>query len=102
MSVLVDVTLTDLQDDTEAVVERGLRQPGGRVGQSEPLLEVNTDKAVVEVPAPASGVLREVLKQANESIAPDEVLGRIEVGDDQALPGAPAVGQASGRETARG
>src|SRR5438270_5408808 len=80
MTVLVDIVLPEAQEQsTEAVVERWLRQLGEQVRLHEPLLEINTDKAVVEVPAPASGVLREILKASNEPITPGEVVGRIEV-----------------------
>jgi 2-oxoglutarate dehydrogenase E2 component (dihydrolipoamide succinyltransferase) len=80
MTVLVDIILPDAQEQgTEAIVERWLRHAGERVRQHEPLLEINTDKAVVEIPAPATGVLREILKPANAAVGPGDVLGRIEV-----------------------
>jgi 2-oxoglutarate dehydrogenase E2 component (dihydrolipoamide succinyltransferase) len=80
MSAVVDITLPDTHEQgTEAVLERWLRQPGDRIRLHEPLLEINTDKAVVEVPAPATGVLREILKSANEPVGPGDVLGRIEI-----------------------
>ena len=80
MAAVVDILLPDDQPHgTEFVLERWLRQPGERVRLHEPLLEINTDKAVVEIPAPANGVLREILKPANESINPGDILGRIEV-----------------------
>ncbi|HLN33366.1 MAG TPA: 2-oxo acid dehydrogenase subunit E2 [Gemmataceae bacterium] len=81
MPVIVDITLADVQQEgTESVVERWLRQPGEHVRQHEPLLEINTDKAIVEVPAPATGVLREIFKPANAPIRPGDILGRIEAG----------------------
>jgi len=81
MPVIVDITLPDAElEGTESVVERWLRQPGEHVRQHEPLLEINTDKAIVEVPAPATGVLREILKPANAPILPGEILGRIATG----------------------
>src|SRR5581483_6266408 len=46
----------------------------------EPLLEINTDKAIVEIPAAASGMLREILKAAGDSVRPGDALGRMEVG----------------------
>jgi 2-oxoglutarate dehydrogenase E2 component (dihydrolipoamide succinyltransferase) len=85
MAVLVDVTLPDLQEGTESVLERWLRQPGDSVRLHEPLLEINTDKAVVEVPAPATGILREALKSVNDAVRPGEVLGRIEVIEDSKI-----------------
>ncbi len=78
MPVLADIVLPpDLENVTEAVIERWLHQVGARVRANEPLLEVNTDKAVVEVPAPADGVLQEILKKANDTVQPGDVLGRI-------------------------
>jgi 2-oxoglutarate dehydrogenase E2 component (dihydrolipoamide succinyltransferase) len=82
MAVLVDVTLRDLEEGTESVLERWLRQPGDEVRVHEPLLEINTDKAVVEIAAPATGILRETLKSINDPVRPGDVLGRIEVGGD--------------------
>lgn len=89
MSVIVDVTVRDIQDGTESVLERWLRRPGDAVRQHEPLVEINTDKAVVEIPSPANGVLREVLKQTNDPVGPGDVLGRIEVtGEGESRPAA--------------
>jgi 2-oxoglutarate dehydrogenase E2 component (dihydrolipoamide succinyltransferase) len=104
MAVLVDITLTDtLQEGSQPIVERWLRQAGDQVRVHEPLLEINTDKAVVEIPAPASGLLREILKPANEPVAPQDILGRIEVFGDNDLPTQPEAAAArpdSGRSAA--
>ncbi len=76
--MIVDILLPpEVQEASECIVERWLHQPGARIRANEPLLEVNTDKAVVEVPSPAAGVLQEILKQANEPVQPGDVLGRI-------------------------
>jgi 2-oxoglutarate dehydrogenase E2 component (dihydrolipoamide succinyltransferase) len=80
MAAFVDITLKDLQDGSDSVLERWLRQPGDAVQIHEPLLEINTDKAVVEVPSPATGILREVLKAVNDPVGPADILGRIELG----------------------
>ena len=45
---------------TEGTVGKWLKQPGERVEKYEPLLEVTTDKVDTEVPAPASGIVREI------------------------------------------
>ena len=105
MAVLVDIVLPDAQEQgTEAVLERWLRQPGDQVRIHEPLLEINTDKAVVEIPAPASGVLREILKPANAALGPGDVLGRIEVVAEGEAPKrrAAAVPRKEARSTASG
>jgi 2-oxoglutarate dehydrogenase E2 component (dihydrolipoamide succinyltransferase) len=77
--VAIEILLpADVKDASECIIERWLHKPGDRVRANEPLLEVNTDKAVVEVPCPADGVLQEILKQVNEVVQFGEVLGRIE------------------------
>ena len=44
------------------------------------MVELETDKVTVEVAAPASGVMREILKGENEELAPGDVLARMEAG----------------------
>jgi len=60
--------------------EEKFKQVGEAVTENEPLLEINTDKVTVEVAAPATGVLREILKTPEQAVEPGEVLGRIEAG----------------------
>jgi 2-oxoglutarate dehydrogenase E2 component (dihydrolipoamide succinyltransferase) len=62
---------------------------GESVTQNEPLLEITTDKVTVEIAAPATGILREILKSADQPIQAGEVLGRIEVGAAGAAKPAP-------------
>ena len=59
-------------------VLRWLKHPGESVREHEPLIEIETDKVTVEVAAPATGVLREILKQEQEEVEPGELLGRLE------------------------
>ena len=70
----------DQAEGTEMVVGSWLKQVGESVTQNEPLLEITTDKVTVEIAAPATGILREILKPADQPIQAGEVLGRIEVG----------------------
>ncbi len=79
-ATLIDITMPASEEATEAVVMGWFKQPGEPVTEHEPLLELSTDKVTMEVAAPASGVLREILKRENETVAPGEVLGRIAVG----------------------
>jgi 2-oxoglutarate dehydrogenase E2 component (dihydrolipoamide succinyltransferase) len=65
-------------EGTRSQLLRWLKRPGDAVTENEPLIEIETDKVTVEVAAPASGVLREVLKHEQDEIAPGELLGRIE------------------------
>lgn len=79
MSAIVDIRAPAEQTEgTRSQVLRWLKQVGERVTQNEPLIELETDKVTVEVASPAAGVLREILKQEQEEIAPGELLGRLE------------------------
>ncbi len=87
---MIDVIVPLEQEGTQAVVRTWLRQVGDRVEVNDPLCELETDKVAVEVPAPAAGVLREILLQSNDEAAPGAVLGRIaavvEVAEQEAEP----------------
>ena len=76
----VDVVTPPDQEGTEAVVLRWFKRIGDAVTEHEPLLELETDKVTVEIPAPASGQLLEILKGEKESVEPGTVLGRIAPG----------------------
>jgi 2-oxoglutarate dehydrogenase E2 component (dihydrolipoamide succinyltransferase) len=84
---VIDVLVPEEQEGTKAVVRAWLRQVGDRVEENDPLVELETDKVAMEVPAPASGVLREILLHSDEDAPPGAVLGRIapvaEVGEEQ-------------------
>ncbi len=79
MAEIVDIIMPESEEGTESVLEQWFKQPGEFVKQHEPLLEISTDKVSMEISAPASGVLKEILKQPNEPLEPGEVLGRIEM-----------------------
>ena len=74
---MIDVVVPEEQEGTKAVVRAWLRQVGDRVEEHDPLVELETDKVTMEVPAPAAGILREILLHSNEDAAPGAVLGRI-------------------------
>src|SRR5690349_5882039 len=62
-------------EGTRSQILRWLKQVGDRVTENEPLIEIETDKVTVEVAAPGSGVLREILRHEEEEITPGELLG---------------------------
>ena len=70
---------SEQSEGTRSQVQRWLKAVGETVARNEPLIEVETDKVTIEIPAPASGVLQEILKQEQEEIEPGELLARIEV-----------------------
>jgi 2-oxoglutarate dehydrogenase E2 component (dihydrolipoamide succinyltransferase) len=95
----VDVRVPrDQAEGTRSQILRWLKVEGDAVLENEPLIEVETDKVTVEIPSPASGVLRQVLKQEQEEIGPGEILARIEVtADRDALTATPAASAAAER-----
>ncbi len=88
---------------TSATVARWLKQAGEAVAQDEPLVELETDKVTVEVPAPAAGVLSEITAREGAEVGIGAVLGRLDgaataavsphpipAGKQEAPPAAPA------------
>lgn len=80
MPQLVDVVMPEQHEGTKAVVLRWCRNVGERVVANEPLVEIETDKVTVEIPAPVSGELVDILKEPNESVEPSTVLARVRTG----------------------
>ncbi|MDB5690940.1 MAG: dihydrolipoamide succinyltransferase [Alphaproteobacteria bacterium] len=74
---MIDVLVPVEQEGTQAVVRAWLKQVGDRVEENDPLVELETDKVAMEVPAPAAGVLREILLDTDAKAEPGAVLGRI-------------------------
>ena len=74
---MIDVLVPEEQEGTKAVVRAWLKKVGDRVEENDPLVELETDKVAMEVPAPAAGVLREILLHSNADAVPGAVLGRI-------------------------
>jgi 2-oxoglutarate dehydrogenase E2 component (dihydrolipoamide succinyltransferase) len=79
VSLVADVLAPPNEEGTRATVLRWCKQIGDTVVKDEPLLELETDKVTVEVPAPTDGILIEVLKAANVEVNPHEVLARLRV-----------------------
>jgi 2-oxoglutarate dehydrogenase E2 component (dihydrolipoamide succinyltransferase) len=81
MSTIMDIRAPaeEQAEGTRSQILRWLKGVGDGVAEHEPLLEIETDKVTVEVAAPASGVLREILKAEQEDIVPGDVLGRLEI-----------------------
>ena len=65
---------------TEATIGSWLKQQGDQVAQDEPLVELETDKATMEVNAPNAGVLKTILAGEGDTVEIGALLGRLEVG----------------------
>jgi 2-oxoglutarate dehydrogenase E2 component (dihydrolipoamide succinyltransferase) len=84
---------------TEATVGRWFKQQGDAVSRDEPLLELETDKVTVEVPAPADGALQSIAVKTGETVQVGSVLGAIAEGA-AATPSAPKEAAVPVREAA--
>src|SRR5579884_2084420 len=65
---------------TEATIGKWFKQAGDAVAVDEPLVELETDKVTIEVPAPAAGVLSEIAAKDGETVAVGAILGQIKEG----------------------
>jgi 2-oxoglutarate dehydrogenase E2 component (dihydrolipoamide succinyltransferase) len=102
MSSIKDVLVPPNEEGTRATILKWCKAVGDRVVKDEPLLELETDKVTVEVPAPASGTLIEVLKPESAEVSPDEVLARLQLPGESSLPAdSAAPAQAAKIETSR-
>jgi 2-oxoglutarate dehydrogenase E2 component (dihydrolipoamide succinyltransferase) len=78
---MADIRVPTLGESvTEATIGRWFKHAGDSVAVDEPLVELETDKVTIEVPAPAAGVLSEILVKDGETVAPGALLGQIKEG----------------------
>jgi 2-oxoglutarate dehydrogenase E2 component (dihydrolipoamide succinyltransferase) len=90
---IVEVKVPQLSESVaEATLLQWKKKPGQAVAMDEILIEIETDKVVLEVPAPSAGVLAQLVKQDGESCTSDEVIARIDTD------GKAATGPVQGRE----
>src|ERR1051326_7420505 len=77
---------------TEATIGKWFKQAGDAVAVDEPLVELETDKVTIEVPAPAAGVLADIAVKDGEPVGGGARLGQIRegAGAPAANPAAPA------------
>src|SRR5882757_6536572 len=75
---------------TEATIGRWFKKAGDAVAVDEPLVELETDKVTIEVPAPSAGTLGEIAAKDGETVAVGALLGQINEGAAGAKPAAVA------------
>ncbi|MCB9646636.1 MAG: 2-oxoglutarate dehydrogenase complex dihydrolipoyllysine-residue succinyltransferase [Deltaproteobacteria bacterium] len=86
---------------TEVTIVEWLKGEGSTVSVDETVALIETDKANVELPAPAAGVITKVLKPAGEVVNVGDVIGYMEAGDAAAAPKAEAKKEAKGKAKAK-
>src|SRR4051812_42356033 len=91
---MADIRVPTLGESvTEATIGKWFKKPGDAVAVDEPLVELETDKVTIEVPAPAAGVLGDIAAKDGETVAVGALLGQIKEGAGApaaAKPAAPA------------
>ncbi|MCS0496743.1 2-oxoglutarate dehydrogenase complex dihydrolipoyllysine-residue succinyltransferase [Ancylobacter sp. MQZ15Z-1] len=88
---------------TEATIGKWFKKAGDAVTADEPLVELETDKVTIEVPAPAAGVLSEIVAADGETVEVGALLGSIGEGAGAAAPAkaAPAKAEAPKAEASK-
>jgi len=78
----VDILVPDLPESVaDATVATWHKKPGDSVQRDEVLVEIETDKVVLEVPAPEAGILEALLEDEGATVTSRQVLGRLRPGD---------------------
>ena len=94
---LFDVKVPQLSESVaEATLLQWKKKPGEAVAQDEILIEIETDKVVLEVPAPSAGVMAEILVADGGTVVADQVIAKIDSeGKATAAAAAPAPAKAA-------
>ncbi|MFN3347870.1 2-oxoglutarate dehydrogenase complex dihydrolipoyllysine-residue succinyltransferase [Pseudorhodoplanes sp.] len=82
---MTDIRVPTLGESvSEATIGKWFKKPGDAVAVDEPLVELETDKVTIEVPAPAAGVLEAIAAKDGETVAVGALLGQIKDGEGAA------------------
>ena len=66
---------------TEVAIESWLKREGDYVSADEPVVNIESDKATLELPAPAAGILKNITAQEGDTVSVGDVIAEIEAGD---------------------
>src|SRR5258706_10225145 len=81
MPMSIEVKVPVLPESVaDATIATWHKQPGDAVKRDENLVDLETDKVVLEVPSPVDGVLKEIVKQTGETVGSQDLIGGIEEG----------------------
>lgn len=88
---MTDVVMPQMGESiVEGTLTKWLKKPGDRVERDEPLFEISTDKVDTEIPAPAGGVLAEILVEEGKTVGINTVVAKIDESGDGKAAAAPA------------
>jgi pyruvate dehydrogenase E2 component (dihydrolipoamide acetyltransferase) len=83
----VDIIMPQMGESiAEGTLSRWLKKVGDEVKRDEPIFEISTDKVDAEIPAPAAGVLAEILVKEGETVAVQTVVARLETEKGATVP----------------
>src|SRR4051795_1981458 len=81
----VEITMPAMGESvSEGVILEWAKQPGDPVEADETIVEISTDKVDAEVPAPAAGVMGEILAQPGDTVTVGQLIGRMTSGGEAA------------------
>lgn len=93
---IIDVIVPQLSESiSEATLLEWKKKVGEAVTQDETLIEVETDKVVLEVPAPASGVIVEIVEGDGSTVTAEQLLAKIDTEATVGVAAAPAAAEAA-------
>ncbi|PHM74738.1 2-oxoglutarate dehydrogenase complex dihydrolipoyllysine-residue succinyltransferase [Xenorhabdus kozodoii] len=83
----VEILVPDLPESVaDATVATWHKKPGDTIARDEVLVEIETDKVVLEVPASEAGVLESIFEEEGATVLSKQLLGRIRLGDSTGMP----------------
>jgi len=82
----MDIIVPAEQEGTKAVVKTWLKKIGEPVAKDEPVVELETDKVVLEIAAPCAGTLVEILVAPDSDAVPGMILGKVTTAQDRTEP----------------
>jgi pyruvate dehydrogenase E2 component (dihydrolipoamide acetyltransferase) len=99
----VDIIMPQMGESiAEGTLSKWLKKVGDEVKRDEPIFEISTDKVDAEIPAPAAGVLAEILVKEGETVAVQTVVARLETEKGAAVASGGGEAGGDGREAGRG
>src|SRR5574341_1609445 len=98
---IIEVKVPQLSESVaEATLLDWHKREGERVSRDENLIDIETDKVVLELPAPADGVLVKIIRKAKESVGSGDVIAQIDTEGKTVASAAPAPAKAAPAATA--
>ncbi|AXS39040.1 2-oxoglutarate dehydrogenase complex dihydrolipoyllysine-residue succinyltransferase [Breoghania sp. L-A4] len=85
---------------TEATIAQWYKKPGDAIAADEPLVELETDKVTIEVPAPSAGVLESIVVEEGVTVEVGALLGMLKEGSGASSPAASAPAEPASKPAA--